>query len=275
MMKRILSLLLVLCLLAPLAAQAGVSAYIKDDTEATTGPGFAYWDPGIRLSNGTTVTAISRTWDDYNGVWQILVEFRLGYDLCRAYVVGRRIYTTVSDIPVESALQSCYLITDADAFAGPGITYTLWSDTIYSGTSATLLAVENDWGFIECWNSTRQAYWRVWVPLYQLSCGDRYLSSNTPVYYRYLPEIPTGGIRAGCGNSNSIKWVQQCLRSCGYGQLAVDGNWGQQTNNAVLAFCRDNGFGNCNVVDYDIACAMLYMFYSKGMPLSYLEHYIP
>ena len=40
-------------------------------------------------------------------------------------------------------------------------------------------------------------------------------------------------------------------------------------------FCREHGFGDCNVVDYDIASAMIYMFYERGMPLSYLRHYLP
>ena len=227
MTKRILTLLLALCLLLPALAQADVSGYIKEDAEISTGPGRGYWEPGAYLYAGTNVTAISRTWDDYNGVWQILVEFQWDYDLCRAYVVGRRMYTTVSSVPIEQPLRSCRLIMDADAFAGPGLNYMLWNDTVWSGTSATLLAVEDEWAFIECWNSYRQANWRVWVRLWQLDCGSDYLAgTSTPIYYSYLPEIPYGGIRAGCGNARSIMWVQQCLRSCRYGELAVDGKWG-------------------------------------------------
>ena len=279
MTRRILTLLLALCLLAPTLAAASTPAYLKEDAEISTGPGYGYWEPGLYLRSGTSVTAISRTWDDYNGVWQILVEFPWDYDMCRAYVVSRRMYTysgSVSSIPVEQPLGSCRLIMDADAFAGPGLNYVLWSDTVYSGTTATLLAVEDEWGFIECWNGQKQANWRVWVRLWKLDCGSDYLAgANNPVYYSYLPEIPYGGIRAGCGNAKSIMWVQQCLRSCGYGELAVDGKWGNQTDGAVRRFCREHGFGDCNVVDYDIACAMVYMFYERGMPLSYLRHYLP
>lgn len=291
MMKRFLSLLLALCLLLPVAAQAaGVSGYIKDQTEICTGPGNDYYDPGMILAYGTDVTALSRAWDDYNGVWQVLVEFRWGYDLCRAYVVNRRMYTTMSQVPVEEALEECQVIYDVDAFAGPGLTYMLWGDTVYSGTSAVLLAVENGYGFIECWNPQRQKLWRVWVDLDTLSCGQKYGGGSffdsedwwgsqptpTPSYYSYLPEVPYGGITPTCGNAKSIMWVQQCLRSCGYGQLSVDGKWGPQTRTAVREFRQDYGFGsNDSQVTYEMACRMLDLFYQKGMPLSYLRHYLP
>ena len=291
-MKRFLSLLLTLCLLLPVAAQAaGVSGYIKDQTEIMTGPGDDYYDPGVMLAYGTDVTALSRAWDDYNGVWQVLVEFKWGYDLCRAYVVSRRMYTNMSDVPIEKALESCTVRYDADAFAGPGLTYVLWGDTVYSGTSALLLAVENGYGFIECWNGNRQKLWRVWVDLDTLSCGQKYgggsffdsedwyngaYATPTPSYYSYLPAVPYGGITPTCGNKESIMWVQQCLRSCGYGELSVDGKWGPQTRTAVRQFRQDYGFGsNDSQVTYEMACRMLDLFYQKGMPLSYLRHYLP
>lgn len=276
MKKRLLLLLLMLCLLLPLCAGAEVSAFVKDTTEVMTGPGNDYWDPDLYLNHGQYVTAISRAWDDYNGVWQIQVEFTWGVNQHRGYVVARRLYTSVPEIPIEQPLQECYLLCDADAFGGPGLTYTLWNDTVYRGTTATLLAVEDEWGFIECWNGYRQAMWRVWVRLRELSCGQDYLVSAQPEYYSYLPEVPYGGIRAGCGNAKSIMWVQQCLRSCGYGELSVDGKWGPQTTNAVREFRRDYGFGTSeNVVTYEVACRMLDVFYQRGMPLSYLRHYLP
>lgn len=295
MKKRFLSLLLILCLLVPMAAQAaGVSGYIKDQTEIMTGPGDDYYDPGMMLPYGTDVTALSRTWDDYNGVWQVLVEFRWGYDLFRGYVVNRRMYTStsgLSSVPIEEALEKCTVIYDVDAFAGPGLTYTLWGDTVYKGTSALLLAVENGYGFIECWNGNRQKLWRVWVDLDTLSCGQKYgggsffdsedwyngaYTTPVPSYYSYLPEVPYGGITPDCGNAKSIMWMQQCLRSCGYGQLAVDGKWGNQTTTAVLKFRQDHGYGGHRAeVTYEIACDMLDMFYEKGLPLRYLQHYLP
>ena len=291
-MKRFLSMLLALCLLLPMAAQAaGVSGYIKDETEIMTGPGRDYWDPGVMLPYGTDVTALSRVWDDYYGVWQVLVEFRWGYDLCRAYVVNRRMYTTMSEVPIEQPLESCTVIYDVDAFAGPGLNYTLWGDTVYKGTGALLLAVENGYGFIECWNGNRQKLWRVWVDLDTLSCGQKYgggsffdsedwyngaYATPTPSYYSYLPEVPYGGITPTCGNAKSIMWVQQCLRSCGYGELSVDGKWGPQTRSAVRQFRQDYGFGsNDSQVTYEMACRMLDLFYQKGMPLRYLQHYLP
>ena len=152
MMKRFLSMLLALCLLSAGTAMAQTTAFVKEDAEISTGPGRDYFEPGVYLPYGTQVEAISRVWDGYDGVWYVLCEFMWGNDHCRAYVVNRRMYITLSDIPVEESLESCTLIHDADAFAGPGITYTLWNDTVYSGTTALLLAVEDGYGFIECWN---------------------------------------------------------------------------------------------------------------------------
>lgn len=295
MFKRMLSMLLVLCLLLPVGvAMAETKGFIKDYTEISTGPGRDYFEPDVHLPYGTEVKAISRVWDDYDGVWQVLVEFQWGYDLCRAYVVNRRMYLSLTDVPVEQALQGCYLLYDADAFAGPGLTYTLWGDTVYRGTTATLLAVENGYGFIECWNGNRQKLWRVWVDLDTLSCGAQYGGGSffdsedwyngaygptptpRPSYYSYLPEVPYGGITPSCGNAKSIMWVQQCLRSCGYGELSVDGKWGNQTRNAVRAFREDYGFGsNDSQITYEMACKMLDVFYQRGMPLSYLRHYLP
>lgn len=291
MMKKCLALLLALCLLLPAAALAETTGFVKEEAEISLGPGRDYWEPGVYLGYGSQVRAISRVWDDYDGLWYVLVEFRWDNNLCRAYVVNRRMYITLADVPVEQPLQECWLIYDADAFAGPGLTYTLWNDTVYRGTAATLLAVEEGYGFIECWNDQKEALWRVWVDLDTLSCGQEYgggsffdsedwyngaYTTPVPSYYSYLPEIPVGGIRAGCGNAKSIMWVQQCLRSCGYGELAVDGKWGPQTTAAVRQFRLDYGFGAASdVVTYEIACRMLDAFYQRGMPLSYLRHYLP
>ena len=289
MLKRCLAMLLTLCLLLPIAAGAEVIAYVQDDAEVVTGPGREYYDPGLYLPSGTRVRAISRAWDDYDGVWYVLVEFMWGNDRCTGYVVNRRMHIALSDVPIEEPLQDCWLIYDADAFAGPGIVYTLWGDTVYNGTPATLLAAQDGYGFIECWNSNKQAMWRVWVDLDTLSCGQAYGGGSfydsedwyngayqQPDYYAYLPAVPAGGITPDCGNAKSIMWVQQCLRSCGYGELSVDGRWGPQTRAAVRQFREDYGYGsNDSQVTYAIACKMLDVFYSRGLPLSYLRHYLP
>lgn len=100
-------------------------------------------------------------------------------------------------------------------------------------------------------------------------------SANTGFSYeRYLPVIPAGGVHANCGNRDSIMWVQQCLRRIGYGSLAVDGNWGSATDNAVLAFKRANGFSaSSSVLTRDVLIAMLREYYEENQPLSYLEGY--
>lgn len=104
---------------------------------------------------------------------------------------------------------------------------------------------------------------------------QRPTATPTPSYYSYLPDVPYGGITPNSDNTRSIMWVQQCLRSCGYGQLAVDGNWNERTTQAVREFKRDYGLsGSATVVTYADVCRMLDVFYQKDMPLRYLRHYV-
>lgn len=306
-MKRSVCILLALCLLLPAVASAESWARLNQRIATRSGPGTAYTEPGTFLRAGEYVNAVSRAWDDVNGLWWVQVEFEYRGDLIRAYTGRQRLEVDLAAVPVEQPIEDCYLLYDADAFAGPGIGYLLWNETIHAGTSATLLAVENGYGQIECWSWQEEKPWRVWVDLDTLSCGWRYGGGSlfdsedwqdtdggatllgpgvhggsasqpgytVPAYYAYLPEIPWGGITADCGNEKSIMWVQQCLRSCGYGKLAVDGRWGSQTTSAVRQFRADHGYGAYDdTVTREIACRMLDVFYQKGMPLSYLQHYL-
>ncbi|MBE5796924.1 MAG: peptidoglycan-binding protein [Clostridiales bacterium] len=282
-MKRILSVLLALCLLVPMAASAEVIGRLNQEIATRTGPGTHYTEPGAFLGRGAEVRVISKVYDANVDIWWVQVEFRDGYDMIRAYTGSWRMNVNLDYVPEERRLEDCYLTQDADAFAGPGINYLLWNDTVHSGTKATLYAVENGYGQIECWNMHKQDTWRVWVDLDCLSCGSKYAGVGSslyqpgmPEYYKYLPAVPYGGITPTCGNRNSIMWVQQCLRSLGYGKLAVDGNWGNQTASAVREFKLDYGFGSDGYqVSYDAVCKMLDMFYKRDLPLRYLEHYLP
>ena len=71
-------------------------------------------------------------------------------------------------------------------------------------------------------------------------------------------------------------WVQQCLRRLGYGELAVDGNWGNQTNGAVREFKLDNGYStNSYTLTREMIYKMLDLYYEKNQPLDYLTPYLP
>lgn len=100
-------------------------------------------------------------------------------------------------------------------------------------------------------------------------------STTTPSWFiDALPLIPAGGITAVSADK-SVMWVQQVLRRIGYGQLAVDGNWGAQTDAAVQQFASDYGYNTRNCITYEMACHMLRMYIATDSPLRYITIYCP
>ena len=316
MMKRMLAAVLLLCLALSLVPVAQASVYARTVQYVTprTGPGQQYMSTDIRLGGNESVQVRSRAWDADSYSWWVQIEFGYGYDKVRAYVPAAAVNVNLNVLPEEEILRECFLIFDADAFAGPRYEGALgWSDTITINTRASLLEVDAGYGHIDCWNPYRDCMWRAWVDLDTLDCGSLYGGGSyhsseeypyarefyygngplpTPMpqsstvssgdyyvrmYGEYLPYIPAGGITPNCSNKDSIKWVQQALRRLGYGELAVDGKWGEsgQTANAVAQFQRDLGFTYVgrNVVNYDMAVTLLTLYVQNGQPLSYLQPY--
>lgn len=197
-MKKLTAMFLVLCLLGScsLALADAAMGRLNQRIATRTGPGTRYSEPGSFLGAGDYVTVHTKVWDNSNRIWWVQVEFDWNNDRCRAYTGSWRMNVDLSRVPEERALGSVRVTMDADAFAGPGIMYTLWNDTVYRGTSATLYEVEGGYGHIEYWNSSRSQYWRVWVPLYCLSCSGQY-SSTDDTYPMY-----GGPNYGGSGNGN-------------------------------------------------------------------------
>lgn len=90
-----------------------------------------------------------------------------------------------------------------------------------------------------------------------------------------LPYVPYRGITPECPVKDSIKWVQQTLRTLGYNRLAVDGDWGKQTSEALYSFEADYEYPIRDVVTYEMATHMLRLFVEMNAPLQYLSHYCP
>lgn len=294
-MRKILSAALVICLLLTCAsALADTTATLNQAIATRTGPGTHYTEPGGFLGRGDKVTVRTKVWDEVNEIWWVQVEFAHQGNKIRAYTGAWRMSVNLAHVQVEEELRSCRLIFDADAFAGPGWEYMMWNDTVYRGTQAILLEVENGYGHIECWNSQQRQMWRVWVDLDTLDCGDLYGggsysgSEEDPYtcddyesgliaqqYPEYMPYVPSDNISPSTYPRESIMWVQQCLRRLDYGQLAVDGKWGNQTTNAVAQFKRDYGFTHVpyNEVNYAMVCKMLQLYVQRSQPLNYLSPY--
>ena len=213
-MKKLIAMMLILCMLAPLAANAEVWAKLNQKIATRTGPATKYNEPGTFLRSGDYVLVRSKVWDDRNDIWWVQVEFTpsSGYngDKIRAYTGAKRMNVDLNKVPTEYALQNCRVIRDADGFAGPWYDgFVAWSDTIYAGTSATLLEVENGFAHIECWNSWRGCWWRGWVRLDTLDCASSYRYDS---YYGFADDNTSyggsnggynGGYSGGSGSGNS------------------------------------------------------------------------
>lgn len=200
-MKKLTALLLALCLM--LAASAALadtaSGRLNQKIATRTGPGTSYFEPGTFLTAGDYVTVHTKVWDSRNEIYWVQVEFTSRGEKYRAYTGSWRMNVNLSNVPQERALGTVQVTSDADVFAGPGWEYVMWNDTVYRGTVATLYEVENGYGLIECWNRNQGQYWRVWAPLYCLSCSGQY-SSWDDTYPSY------GGNNNGYSSKNYGSW---------------------------------------------------------------------
>ena len=186
MLKKIVALVCVLVLLCVGSACAeSVQARLNRKIATRTGPGTKYFEPGTFLGPGDYVTVHTKVWDDVNEIWWVQVEFTEYGDTYRAYTGSHRMDVNLSRVPEESPLATITVTQDADVFAGPGWDYVMWNDTVYRGTTATLLEVENGYGHIECWNGNWNQMWRVWAPLDCLSCDGWYSQYDDGWYNQY------------------------------------------------------------------------------------------
>lgn len=181
MMKKLTALILTLCLMCGALSALADSAYgvLNQRISTRTGPGTNYTEPGSFLGKGDTVTVHTRVWDARNEIWWVQVEFSSGGNRWRAYTGSWRMNVDLSRVPQERTMGTVRVSRDADAFAGPGWEYAMWNDTVFGGTSATLLEVENGYAHIECWNGAKNKLWRVWVNLSCISGGSAYTGQDT------------------------------------------------------------------------------------------------
>lgn len=200
-MKKLTALILALCMLMSCTAAMADAAYgrLNQKIATRTGPGTNYFEPGTFLTKGDVVTVHTKVWDSRNEIWWVQVEFTSGWQRYRAYTGSWRMNVDLSNVPQERSLGTVRVTADADVFAGPGWDYVMWNDTVYRGTTATLLEVEGGYGHIECWNSAGGQYWRVWAPLRCLSCYGQY-SSTDDTYPMYGNPVYSG---SNSGNNNS------------------------------------------------------------------------
>lgn len=213
-MKKRIALVMVLCLMMSCAAALAETSLgrISQNVLTYTGPGTGFFDTGVTLHKGTYVTVLSKTWDYPNNMYWIQIEFGPQRDRYRAYISDKCFAGDLSRVPEEESLGVVYVTSDADVFAGPGWDYVMWNDTVYRGTSAVLLAVEDGYGYIECWNNRWDRSWRVWANMNDLDCSGVYApdsysgaSTNSSGYYNSAVNIyPVGHTcRIGASSANA------------------------------------------------------------------------
>lgn len=226
MMKRLLSFLLCLMLLGVTAAQAaalinGVDVPLKLRLATRSGPGTTYTELGSYFAPGDHVTAVSRAYDERNGIWWVQVEFTYQKELYRAYTGHKRLDMALTAVPEEGSLGWYALTRDAYAWNGPGSAYNMLSLTVPAGTWGEVITEEYGYVQFEYEDAQSGLTRRVWFPADELK---GYVSSGwtdgwyTPVDQPQLWSSPAiGGALYREGDSHLIVlWVQAQLKQLGY-----------------------------------------------------------
>ena len=188
-MKRIIALLLTLCLLtACVPALAATSATTKMPLATRSGPGTQYTEPGTFLTAGQQVTVHTKVWDQTNRIWWVQVEFTSGGRIYRAYTGAQRLNVDLSRVPEESVQEYTYLIDSGYGYAGPGYGHAYYDDWyLVRETNCRIMEVEDDFALIDTASSWPAANVRVWVPIDMVAGGWQYYGVDT-----YANPAPSG-----------------------------------------------------------------------------------
>lgn len=147
MLKKGISVLLVILLLCPAVNALAVSARLKTNMSTRSGPGTWFTEELGTLPSSTSVAAIEKITTSET-TW-VLVEFRSNGQLYRAYTGLSRL-EVYGDLPVANA--SGYgdtVLTETSAYYGPGAQYANRRLRVPAGTGVTVYGQEDQWAFCE------------------------------------------------------------------------------------------------------------------------------
>ena len=148
---------------------AYVPATLNQRLATRTGPGTQYDEPGSFFSAGTTVTVLSKAYDQRNGIWWVQVEFSSGGNRYRAYTGVKRFYDLdLNRIPEERTLGYCFIpFASIAGYYGPSYSYKRIARDVPGGADVDIIAVANDSGRtfyqIEFYDSGIGSWRRAWV----------------------------------------------------------------------------------------------------------------
>lgn len=150
MKKRVVSLLMILVLLLPELALAGIGgfeAHLIDRMATRSGPGTKYTEELGTFAEDTKIIVIAQA--ETNGTVWYQVEFTRNQKLYRAYT-GKKRVSAYGDIPWESPDYVEDKATGgADAYYGPGTNYAKRRKGISKGDTVRVFGVEGDWALCE------------------------------------------------------------------------------------------------------------------------------
>ena len=209
--RRILAVILVAALAVSLAAPASAGVYVPDTWYAhvtvtlnqrmatRTGPGTQYDEPGSFFSAGTRVTALSRAYDPYNGIWWVQVEFTYGGAYYRAYTGAKRFSDlNLDDLPEEQVLGTVYAPARMTGYYGPTPAFKRINRAIPADPQrdVDIIAVSSEAGTdyyqIECYDPDMGCYRRAWVPREAGGMSREYFYSDyEDVYWPGDTQVPS------------------------------------------------------------------------------------
>lgn len=282
MKKRLLALLLCLMMLLPTLAHAGgLRVPLKMRLATRTGPSTNYTELGSYFQEGDYVTAISRAYDDRNGIWWVQVEYSYRGEMYRAYTGHKRVSVNLYDLPQDSSYGYYSTYQALLPLTGPGSRFAAVSATLPAGASGEVFGYENGYVQLEYYDTARSQYCRVWLPADQVydSRGvsfSRIYSGSWGVTWPEEEEDPgatllppandpeqwtapqLSGAVYGLGDTSPvIFWVQVQLKTLGfyqgYGSNGMDnydatGYLGELTEEAIHAFQRYAGLSETGLV---------------------------
>ncbi len=238
----LLAVLLTLPASAP-AAGGGVTAPLLMRLSTRTGPGTEYDEPGTFFQSNyayTTVRVLSRAWDSRNDIWWVQTEFRSGGQSYRAYTGLKRVNMDVYSVPEEKVLGTASTLRAAAAYWGPGTDYAASRYDIPSGTSVTVMDVENGWAQIE-FRDGRVKYdlRRAWIRTENLS-GTWGGGGSTA-----LPDCGTYISRTDASDTLEVKYAGSngiTIDVFWYRLYGIDDAWAERIGPGQYRFDYDTGY---------------------------------
>ena len=164
-MKKICSLVLLLALaLFAVGATASTSARLTTKMATRSGPSTKFTDLGTYFRRGTTVKAITKSYDSRNRVWWIQVDFTYRNAKRRAYTGRKRMTVSLGQLPEEKLICRVRVMEKTYAWYGPGENYEMHSTkTLRLGLEADVYNQEAGWFQLE-YKGLDNKLRRVWVP---------------------------------------------------------------------------------------------------------------